>query len=120
MHYKKTVNTVLQVFYQFYVTQSMTKLTIDIPDDLHHAIKSYSSIRGVTIKEFMIEAATASLKGNKKITPKMKSKKSSKYITEKEADKLLKPYLLRLINRIEKGEEELYSWDEAKEKLKNS
>lgn len=106
----------------------MTKLTIEIPDELHRAVKSFASIKGTTIKDYFVELATEdlrksnnmeeskSLKKSSKISTE-KSKKSSKYITEKEADKMLKPYLLRLVKRIESGEEEVYSWEEAKKEL---
>jgi hypothetical protein len=104
----------------------MTKLTIEIPDSLHRTIKSFASANGETIKDFFIAAVTEKLKKlpkNKIITKKpMKKNKNKlpKYISEKEADKMLKPYLLRLIKRIENGEEEVYSWEEVKRDLKNS
>lgn len=104
----------------------MTKLTIEIPDSLHRTVKSFASANGETIKDFFIEAVTEKLKNtpkNKIIAKKPIKKtknKSSQYITEKEADKMLKPYLMRLIKRIESGEEEVYSWEEVKKELKKS
>lgn len=107
----------------------MTKLTIEIPDSLHRTVKSFASAHGETIKDFFVDAATERLKKRAKESPKSSAKKtaakkiakkSSKYITEKEADKMLKPYLLRMIKRIESGEEKSYSWEEVKKELKKS
>ena len=101
----------------------MSKLTLDIPDSLHRAVKSFSSGRGVSMKDFFIEAAMDKMKDfseaseNKPKKSLKKKKKSGKYITEKEADKMLKPYLLRMIKRIDNGEEDLMSWDEFKTEL---
>ncbi len=44
--------------------------------------------------------------------------KKSKFLTEREVDKMLRPYLLRLIKGIESGKEETYSKDEFFKKLK--
>ncbi len=101
----------------------MSKLTLEIPDSLHRAVKSMASAHGETIKDFFIDAVTEKLKKTSKKKPiakkpmKKTKKKNSKYITEKEAEKMLKPYLLRMIKRIESGEEETYSWDEVKQEL---
>ena len=67
-----------------------------------------------------IDGPSASRKARlaKKTAAKKNTKKSSKFITEKEADKMLKPYLLRMIKRIESGEEEVYSKEEFFKKLK--
>lgn len=99
----------------------MTKLTIEIPDALHRTVKSFASAHGETIKDFFIEAATEKLKKTKNLKTKLPmktQKKSPKYITEKEADKMLKPYLLRMVKRIESGKEKTYSWEEVKKRLK--
>jgi hypothetical protein len=103
----------------------MTKLTLEIPDNLHRTVKSFASAHGETIKDFFVDAVVTKLKTSHKTktkiptkTMKKPHKKNSKYITEKEADKLLRPYLLRLIQRIENGEEETYSWDEVMRGLK--
>lgn len=102
------------------------KLTIEISESLHKTVKSYASAQGKTMKEFFVEAAYDSLeKGgigkeivkDKKVKKMKKISKNKKYITEQEADKLLMPYLLRMIKRIESGKEKLYSWDEVKEEL---
>lgn len=105
----------------------MTKLTIEIPDSLHRTVKSFASAHGASIKDFFVEAATEKLKKQAKSTKKsgkislQKPKtKSQKYITEAQADKMLKPYLIRMIKRIESGEEETLSWKEVKKQLKNS
>ena len=107
----------------------MSKLTIEIPDALHRTIKSVASANGKSIKSFFIDAVTEKLKTvtkvkavkrtlQKKEPMKKTQKKNSKYITEKEADKMLKPYILRMIKRIESGEEEVYSKEEFFKKLK--
>lgn len=106
----------------------MSKLTLEIPDALHRTVKSFASAHGETIKDFFIQAATEKLKKSSKLktefkplAPMKKTKKQNpKYITEKEADKMLKPYLLRMIQRIESGEEEVLSWEEVKKELKKS
>ncbi len=103
----------------------MTKLTLEIPDALHRTVKSFASAHGETIKDFFIDAATERLKKKSKLktikvtkkTMKNTAKKPSKYITEKEADRMLKPYLLRMIRRIQSGEEETYSKEEFFKKL---
>ncbi len=110
----------------------MSKLTIEIPDSLHRAVKSMASAQGETIKDFFIEAISEKLKKSAKLKPKKEIKtasktkknmkktkaKNSKYITEKEADRMLKPYLMRMIQRIESGEEETYDWEDVKSELK--
>lgn len=111
----------------------MIKLTLEIPDSLHRAIKSFASANGETIKEFFVKAASEELKKSAKLLEKKvpkkpvkksvkvkenQSKKLSKYITEEEADEMLKPYLLRLVKRIASGEEELYSEEEFFRKLR--
>ncbi len=100
----------------------MSKLTLEIPDSLHRAVKSMASANGETIKDFFIDAVTEKLKKSSKKPiakkpMKKTKKKNTKYITEEQADKMLKPYLLRMIKRIENGEEETYSWDKVKEEL---
>ena len=99
------------------------KLTIEISEDLKKTVKSYAYIKGKTMKEFFIEAVEDSLskegiskkenQKTKKMTPKNK-----KYITEKEADKMLRPHILKVIKRIQNGEEKLYDEDEFFKKLR--
>jgi len=104
----------------------MTKLTLEIPDALHRTVKSFASAHGKTIKDFFIDAAMEKLKKKPQLktkttttkTMKKPAKKPTKYITEKEADKMLKPYLLRMIKRIQSGEEETYSEEEFFKKLR--
>lgn len=100
----------------------MSKLTLEIPDALHRTVKSFASAHGETIRDFFIQAATEKLQKSAKIktTKPMKktSKKTKKYLTEEEADKMLKPYLIRLIQKIESGEEQLLTWEEVKKELK--
>lgn len=101
----------------------MSKLTLEIPDALHRTVKSFASAHGETIKDFFIQAATEKLQKSTKIKttlPMKKAKKTQKkYLTEKEADKMLKPYLIRMIQRIESGEEKVYSKEEAFKMLRD-
>lgn len=103
------------------------KLTIEIPESLHKTVKSYASAQGKTMKEFFVEAAYDSLeKGgvskeivkDKKVKKMKKISKNKKYITEKEAEKMLMPYWIRMIKRIESGKEEVYSEEEFFKKLR--
>jgi len=103
----------------------MSKLTLEIPDALHRTVKSFASAHGETIKDFFIAAATEKLQKNSTLktkkplkTAKKTTKKSQKFITEEQADKMLKPYLLRMVKRIEKGEEKIYDKDEFFKKLR--
>ncbi len=96
----------------------MSKLTLEIPDALHRTVKSVASANGETIRQFFIDAATEKLKKTSKLKKPMKKTKNPKYITEKEADKMLMPYLLRMIKRIESGEEKTYTKDEFFKKLR--
>lgn len=103
----------------------MSKLTLEIPDSLHRAVKSFASGNGISMKDFFIDAAIAKMKNFKetdleniknKPTKKM-TKKDKKYISEEEADKMLKPYLLRMVQRIESGQEDLTNWQDFKKEL---
>jgi hypothetical protein len=115
----------------------MSKLTLDIPDALHRTIKSVASAQGMTIRDFFIAMTTEQLKlktkekvlkktaekkPKKTAAKKVKKpqKKNSKYITEAQADRMLKPYLLRMVKRIDRGEEKLVTWEEVKKELKRS
>ncbi len=95
----------------------MTKVIIDLPNDLHRSIKSYAGANGETIKNFFICAAEEKLKYHNKAKSKKKIK--DEFISEEEADEMLKPYLIRLIKRINEGKEKTCSWEEAKKELKN-
>jgi hypothetical protein len=94
----------------------MTKVIIDLPTDLHRAVKSFTGANGETMKHFFISAAEEKLKYQK---TKSKKKIKDEFITEEEADAMLKPYLIRLVKRINEGKEKSYSWEEAKKELKN-
>jgi hypothetical protein len=96
----------------------MSKLTLEIPDALHRTVKSVASANGETIRQFFIDAVVEKLKQTSKSKKPMKKTKSKKYITEKEADKMLMPYLKRMIKRIESGEEKTYDKDEFFKKLR--
>ena len=93
----------------------MTKVIIDLPTELHRSIKSFTGANGETMKNFFISAATEKLKYQNKT--KSKKKVKDEFITEEEADAMLKPYLIRLVKRINEGKEKSYSWEEAKKEL---
>ncbi len=93
----------------------MTKVIIDLPTDLHRSIKSFTGANGETMKNFFISAATEKLKYQNKV--KSKKKVKDEFITEEEADAMLKPYLIRLVKRINEGKEKVLSEKEFFEEL---
>jgi hypothetical protein len=58
----------------------MSKLTLEIPDALHRAVKSFSSAHGLTIRDFFIEMTTKQLKEGAKLKTKTKSKTKPKFV----------------------------------------
>ena len=94
----------------------MTKVIIDLPTELHRAVKSFTGANGETMKSFFISAAEEKLKYQTKVNSKKKIK--DEFITEEEADAMLKPYLIRLVKRINEGKEKTYSWEEFQRELK--
>lgn len=74
----------------------MTKLTIEIPDALHQAIKSFAYSHGLTIRDFFIEAAFERL--GKMSGLELKNKKSSDMLnTKKAVNKIVKSRLIKLV-----------------------
>lgn len=110
----------------------MSRITIEIPTELHRAVKSYTAAKGETIKDFFVEAATQKLKETTTMRPDKLAKpvklikkpsksnkgKKSQYITEEEADRMLKPLLLRMVKQIHDGTLETYTEEEFFAKLK--
>ncbi|MES2678101.1 MAG: hypothetical protein V4612_07335 [Pseudomonadota bacterium] len=92
----------------------MTKVIIDLPTDLHRAVKSFTGANGETMKHFFISAAEEKLKYQKTQSKNKISKKKIKdeFISEEEADAMLKPYLIRLVKRINEGKEKVLSEQE--------
>jgi len=96
----------------------MSRITIEIPNSLHRAVKSFVGASGETIKNFFVEAAKEHLKDKMTIDPKTQNSQE-KYITEEQADKMLKPLILKYINQIKEGKFAGYSKNEFFDKLKN-
>ena len=83
----------------------MTKVMIDVPDNLHRLVKSLASSKGETIKHFVLRAMEDSAKQEaSKINI---SNSNQEFINEEEADNLLKPYLLALVDDIQSGKEKV-------------
>ncbi len=79
----------------------MTKVMIDVPDNLHRLVKSLASSKGETIKHFVLRAMEDSAKQEaSKI-----SNSNQEFINEEEADNILKPYLLATVDDIQSGKE---------------
>lgn len=94
----------------------MSRVTIDIPTTLHKAVKSFVGSTGETIKGFFVEAVEKSLIEKSQINIKSKASKDS-YITEKEAEEMLKPLIIKYIKEIKEGKFEGYSKEDFFAKL---
>jgi hypothetical protein len=80
----------------------MTKVMIEVPDNLHRLVKTVASSKGETMKHFMLRAMEFVAKQEAKINTN-----NSDNINETEADNLLKPYLSKLVDDISNGKEGL-------------
>ena len=83
----------------------MTKVMIDVPDNLHRLVKSLASSKGETMKHFVLRSMEYLVKqevGNSNI-----SNSNQEFINEEEADNILKPYLLTLVDDIKNGKEKV-------------
>jgi hypothetical protein len=94
----------------------MTKVLIDVPDNLHRLIKTITVSKGETIKHFVLRAM------NEMAKQEVKSNVShtNDLISEDEADALLKPYLKSLVNDIDNGKEKTISSSEFFKELGKS
>lgn len=98
----------------FYTNQGifkMTRLTIDLPESLHKTLKSISVLDGVTMRNMAISAL-------EQYTIQRVKRDESDFITEDEADELLRPTLMQYAREIEKGEFDGISWEELHQELK--
>lgn len=75
----------------------MSKLTLEIPDELHQAIKSFAYSHGITIREFFIQATLEGLKRMSGSSLKNK-KKSDIRAAKKKIDKVVKSRVGRLVS----------------------
>lgn len=73
----------------------MTKVLIEVPDNLHRLVKSVASSKGESLKNFVLRAMAQLIKQETKNAAQI-----SHTISEAEADELLKPYLLTLANNV--------------------
>jgi len=76
----------------------MSKLTLEIPDELHQAIKSFAYSHGLTIREFFIEAALEKLK---KMSGRKDVKSHNPSSTKKKIDKIVKSRMVKLVKNAE-------------------
>jgi hypothetical protein len=78
----------------------MTKLLIDVPDNLHRYVKTVASSKGESLKKFVLRAME-----------NLANKESGNFnqdfavIDEETANKALSPYLSSLVKNIDSGEE---------------
>lgn len=87
----------------------MSRITIEIPNSLHRAVKSYVGAKGETIKDFFVLAAEKHLKSESGID--LRSKQKESHISEEQADEILKPLIVKYIKQIQKGDFEGYEKD---------
>ena len=80
----------------------MTKVMIEVPDNLHRLVKTVASSKGETMKHFMLRAMEFLAKQEANINTN-----TSDNINETEADNLLKPYLSKLVDNISSDKEGL-------------
>jgi hypothetical protein len=122
----------------------MSRLTLDLPESLHKALKSFAVLNGGNMRNVAITALEKYMHGflqevekkhnnafavgkklqaqfeNNEITGDEFNEKFNKivsYLTEEEEDEILMPYLLKIVEDIETGKEKTYSWEEVKAKL---
>lgn len=87
----------------------MTRFTIELPNGLHKALKSFSVVNGQTMKDiaiFALESYVQSRIGNKL--------NNDTQITEEQADELLQPVLMQYANQIQDGNFSGEDWQDVK------
>lgn len=77
---------------------------IDVPNNLHRLVKSIASSKGETIKHFVLRAMESVAKQE---AGKINIDDNCDFISEEEADNLLKPYILALVDDIKNDKEEV-------------
>jgi hypothetical protein len=80
----------------------MTKILIEVPENLHRLVKTVASSKGETMKHFVLRAMefVAKQEANSNTN-------TSDNISETEADNLLKPYLSKMVDDISSRKEGL-------------
>lgn len=122
----------------------MSRLTLDLPDTLHKALKSFAVLNGENMRKVAITALEKYMQGSMKevdknhnnafIVGKTLQKKFENneitadefkesfdkivsYLSDEEENEILMPYLLQMIENINTGKEKTYSWEEVKAEL---
>jgi hypothetical protein len=93
----------------------MTKMIVEIPDPLHRLIKSLAGAKGESIKSLILRAIENVIKQEANINVKANN---GDYITEEQADEMLKPVILKYISQINNGTFTGYTKEEFFKKLK--
>lgn len=62
-------------------------MTINVPESFHTLIKTYSSLNGTTIKDFIVKTITSSIQGEKKLN-KIPNKETLKALDDAKSGKL--------------------------------
>lgn len=88
---------------------------LEIPDPIHRVMKSVASSNGETMKDFVLRAMEVLLRKEAKID--VRSARDG-YITEKEADQILKGFLTKTASNIHGKKEVLISEKEFFKELK--
>jgi DNA-directed RNA polymerase len=102
----------------------MTKVMIDVPDNLHRLVKTIATSHGETMKNFVLRAMESLVKqevatsnANNNSTT---NSTAHEFINEEEADNLLKPYLSALIDNVKNGKDYVMSSEAFFDELKKS
>ena len=90
----------------------MTKMIVEIPDPLHRLVKTFAGANGETIKSVVTRAIENMLTNEAGINAK------NKYLSEEQADEMLKPVILKYADQIKKGTFEGFDKKEFFEQLK--
>ena len=88
----------------------MTRLTIDLPNDLHKTLKSLAIIDGRTMRNIAISAL-------ERYTYLRVTSDNTDSLPEEEIDKLLQPILLKYVKQIEGKDFKGKSWKKLKEEI---
>ena len=100
------------------------RITIDVPPTFHKMLKVYTSSIGKSIKDVFINSINKEIQERLNVAPKEDLSKYSaeefnnlmnrtvqhienNNYTEEEEDKMLAPYLIEMVKRIEKDEEKV-------------
>lgn len=88
----------------------MTKMLIEVPDQMHKIIKSIAMVNHESVKSLMLRGVSKIIKEETKI--------DINHLSEQQVDKLLKPLIKKYIKQLNEGNEQTYGKKEFFEKLK--